>query len=232
MSFLSKRAFTLIELLVVIAIISILAGIVLANVGQGAAQARDAERKADLRNVETALERYRLKNGRYPEACNGPTTSFNQTSWSGQIDSQYRCANNTGQYIVGLAPEFISVLPNDPQLNGSQSGYVYAVDPEGKVYKFMALNTVESETVEPTDDFSRCGDTSVSSQECAAVPSSPGDGGAYNSSGSRPAHCYQQSEMGNDYAVRAGFAMGGTYGGSYVRTEKAREYFSDIIRCK
>lgn len=223
---------TLIELLVVLAIIAILSGIVLANLGQGSAQARDTERKADLQNVQAALERYRLRNGRYPEACNGPTTNLNQTSWSGQIGSGYDCADGTGQYIVDLAPEYIPVLPKDNVLNGARSGYVYAVNGDRSVYKFMALNTVETESIGQLNQFSRCGNTDDTTQECAAVPNAPGDSGAYNMTGSRPSHCWQPSSISNDYAVVGGFASGGNYLGSYLRNEKAREYFSDIIRCK
>ncbi len=63
---LSRRGFTLIELLVVIAIISILAGLLTANFIGIRQRARDAQRKSDLRQIQSALELYRSDNGNYP----------------------------------------------------------------------------------------------------------------------------------------------------------------------
>jgi len=61
-----KAGFTLIELLVVISIIGILATLVAANLNSARSRARDAARKSDMKNVQTALRLYYNDNGSYP----------------------------------------------------------------------------------------------------------------------------------------------------------------------
>ena len=61
----SSRGFTLVELLVVIAIISILATLLLLQLGVARAKARDAKRIADINQVRSALELYFDDNGSY-----------------------------------------------------------------------------------------------------------------------------------------------------------------------
>jgi prepilin-type N-terminal cleavage/methylation domain-containing protein len=185
------RGFTLIEVLVVIGIIGILSAGVLANLGQGSAQARDAERKADLRVLQSALELYNLKNGRYPEGCRGPGV------WSGQVGTNYACPSGS-QYIVGLAPEFIPVLPSDAKLNGLNSGYVYTTNVEGSVYKIMARLTVEAETVNGFDnEFKSCDINVTGTAICDAT----------HPSGNRPAHCQTNNTIfQSTYALWGGFS--------------------------
>lgn len=59
--------FTLIELLVVISIIGILAALAIASYSTAQKQARDTERKSDLKQYQTSLELFANKtNGLYP----------------------------------------------------------------------------------------------------------------------------------------------------------------------
>lgn len=62
-----KKGFTLIELLVVIALIGLLSAIALVSFTGVQKQARDTQRKSDLRQYSLALENYANKNnGLYP----------------------------------------------------------------------------------------------------------------------------------------------------------------------
>lgn len=144
--------FTLVEILVVVSIIAILAGVLLMNFSTSSASGRDAKRQADLRMLQNAIELYKNKHGWYPAGCASDTGG----GWSGQLGTDFECDDDTGQYIVGLAPEFIRVLPVDPRSVSGQQGYVYTTNSDGSVYKIMAMNVVESEVVRPDHKFARC----------------------------------------------------------------------------
>ncbi|HHY92669.1 MAG TPA: prepilin-type N-terminal cleavage/methylation domain-containing protein [Firmicutes bacterium] len=66
-SLLRKGGFTLVELLVVVLIIGILAGVAVPKVVQHVDNAKKTACRANMRQIETALEAYYLENGYYPE---------------------------------------------------------------------------------------------------------------------------------------------------------------------
>ena len=67
-----KKGFTLIELLVVISIIGVLASLVLVSFTGSQKQARDTERKSDIRQYQLALENNANKvGGLYPQRPDG-----------------------------------------------------------------------------------------------------------------------------------------------------------------
>lgn len=73
----SKKGFTLIELLIVIAVIGILVGFAVVNLIGVRQRARDGDRKADLKVIQSAIELYRADQNSYPlslPACNGSIT--------------------------------------------------------------------------------------------------------------------------------------------------------------
>ncbi|MFT7644809.1 MAG: prepilin-type N-terminal cleavage/methylation domain-containing protein [Candidatus Paceibacteria bacterium] len=227
--------FTLIEIIVALSIVAILSSFLYASFSDAGAQSRDAQRRADLRILQSAVELYKNENGRYPAGCNDPSDWNGETGdWSGQIGSPGACIPANSQYIIGLAPKYIPVLPTDPKLNGG-SGYMYTVDAEGMVYKIIAEDTVESENVDYSHPFVRCGAVNSASAECNRVPPSR-VGSGYNNTGSTPEICKLNGTgdltVTDDYALYGGYANGGWEGGSYYSTVKAREYFSDQIKCK
>lgn len=103
--------FTLIEMLVVISLIGILATLVVANLNSARERARDAQRKSDLRNIQTGLRLYYNDNNAYPASSNGSIVGCDSTSctWGGSWE-------NDGVTIM-------NVLPADP-LSTTQN-YVY-----------------------------------------------------------------------------------------------------------
>lgn len=64
----SRRAFTLVELLVVIAIIGLLAGIVGVNVMKGLKKGRQARATADISNIASACDMFKIDMGYYPSS--------------------------------------------------------------------------------------------------------------------------------------------------------------------
>ncbi len=98
----NSRGFTLVELLVVIAIISILATLLLLQLGVARAKARDAKRIADVNQVRSALELYYDDNGSY-------------------------LATNV---MGGLKPTYLVNIPNDPMATctaGTYNGVVSSI---------------------------------------------------------------------------------------------------------
>lgn len=105
------KGFTLVELLVVISIIGVLATLVLVSFTGIQKQARDAERKSDLKQYQTALESFANKNnGLYPSRTYG----------SGIQASETLC-NDLG----------ITTCPEDPKYTDGSDGFIYKYQSDG-----------------------------------------------------------------------------------------------------
>lgn len=133
-----KKGFTLIELLVVVAIIGMLSSVVLASLNSARANARDATRKQDLRQIQTALELYYNANGSYPVGGAGS----DQTWW----------VNSTSGLLYPLVSGgYIPSLPIDPGTNtyvgsGCGGAQFYAYWSNGRGYLLGAVEEAKGST--------------------------------------------------------------------------------------
>ena len=143
-----KSGFTLIELMVVIAIMAVLAVVGFASYSIALGKARDAKRRADLHDIRNALESYYVRNNAYP--------STGGVGWYSSEPGDL-VSNNSGNWIPGLAPNFIKTLPRDPKgglgnpatitICGSSSwrqAYLYRSD-DGRSYALLAHCSMEAE---------------------------------------------------------------------------------------
>jgi general secretion pathway protein G len=79
-----RSAFTLIELLLVLVILAVLATIVVLNFGSIFGQSDDTKVKADISNLDVALETYHAQLRDYPPSLDGLMTNVTgSTDWKG-----------------------------------------------------------------------------------------------------------------------------------------------------
>jgi type II secretion system protein G len=137
-----RQGFSLVELLVVISIIGILSTLVVANLNSARERARDAQRKSDLRNIQTALRLYYNDVGRYPAASSGRISGC-----GGACEWDAAWVNNGVTYM--------NVLPGDP-LSTQDYNYTY-VDTENYTLRACLENKSDEKGVTAT------------SSECASL---------------------------------------------------------------
>lgn len=107
-----KRGFTLVELMIVITIIAILATIATVSFTRVQKQARDTKRKAEVKNLQTALQAYYVEKIAYP-VISTPTISSTA--------------------LTALEPTYISDVPTAPSgTTGTNADYMYISD--GTIY--------------------------------------------------------------------------------------------------
>lgn len=132
-----QTGFTLIELLVVIAIIGVLASTVLASLSVAREKSRDAQRHAEIRSLQTALESYYLDNGTYPV-----------TNWECSYQSTWGSTSDIGAALVG---DYIPRMPVDPvnestiSHSGGLSYCYFATGYGGSGQWYMLVYTLESQ---------------------------------------------------------------------------------------
>ncbi len=112
------RGFTLIELLIVMSLIGILATLVVVNFRSATMKGRDAQRKSDLRNIQTALRLYYNDYGRYPAGTSTMTAC-------GTVAAPTNCTY--GQAWLKAGTTYMNILPDEP-LKTPDYVYTYVND--------------------------------------------------------------------------------------------------------
>ncbi len=102
----NDRGFTLIEIMIVMLILALLAALVLPKIMGRSDEAKIADTKVQIRNLESALKFYKLDNGVYPTTEQGLQALIEKPA-TGQIPKNYR----EGGYLESKK------LPQDPWKN-------------------------------------------------------------------------------------------------------------------
>ncbi|MEN9389805.1 MAG: hypothetical protein RLY61_889 [Candidatus Parcubacteria bacterium] len=120
-----NKGFTLIELLIVVLIISILAGLLVAVINPAGirAKARDSQRKADLRKIQSALELYFAEYRAYPGSTGTGINAGSLPLTSGYMNAipsspngpsyRYRAGTGSQEYVLAAETE-VELDPADP----------------------------------------------------------------------------------------------------------------------
>ena len=131
-----NKGFTLLEILLVIAAIGILAAIVLIaiNPNRQLAQARNAIRQTDINTIQKAIDQQALDNtpgGVYLSAITNLTTPTEICGPAGGCGGGYID-------LSSLVPNYIAVIPRDPQAISPGSGYKVRVNPANNKISVIA----------------------------------------------------------------------------------------------
>ncbi len=123
-----QKGFTLVELLVVVAVIGILSTLLVANFIGVRQRGRDAQRKSNLRQMQSALELYRADQAGYPTslpACGAAFTSIDGKAIYMQkvpcdpsgVSYSYTSSDTTKYTVIGCLEN-----SNDPEIDKDVNG--------------------------------------------------------------------------------------------------------------
>ena len=123
----NKKGFTLLEIIVVVFILSLLAAIVAPKIIGRTDDARIADAKVQIKNLETALKLFKLDNGFYPSTEQGLAALIEKPT-TGQIPTKYREGGYLEQRKVPADPWGNPYLYISPGLNGDFDIISYGAD--------------------------------------------------------------------------------------------------------
>lgn len=126
----SSRGFTLLEILLVVGIIAILAGIVIIaiNPTKQLADARNTQRRSDVRQISDSLNQYYIDYGHYPTSTPTSLTEICDTG-SNPYPSGVDCGSTLFDLSI-LVPTYLSAIPKDPH----GTGYMFMVNSTKRVF--------------------------------------------------------------------------------------------------
>jgi general secretion pathway protein G len=122
-----QRGFTLIEIIVVVFILSLLAAIITPRIIGRTDDARIAEGKVQIKNIETALKLFKLDNGFYPSTEQGLEALIEKPT-IGQIPNYYREGGYLEQRRIPKDPWNNAYLYISPGLHGDYDILCYGAD--------------------------------------------------------------------------------------------------------
>lgn len=130
-----RKGFNITEMIIVITIFGILAAVIFTNAAESRKRANDTRRINDLKQVQAALEAYKLTNGSYPSTGDAGDNGFWKGSCTGTVvDASVQCkgVNWVKDLNIGITADLL-----DPRnTTGLEYTYLYGSDTYN--YKLMA----------------------------------------------------------------------------------------------
>jgi type II secretion system protein G len=153
-----KHAFSLIELMIIIAILGVLTTLISGNFISSLKKGRDARRKADLEQVQRALEMY------YEDKKSYPTFNIFQSA-------NYSLCETKIDTDCGTEKTYMQKIPTDPV---SGNNYVYVSSGQSyQLYSCIENNLDQGPGVKQTGYGQNCGSCGVCKYAISSANSTP-----------------------------------------------------------